>query len=330
MTTVSAPPAGHTEDDAAPRAVSRVALVGNPNVGKTTLFNRLAGVRHKTANFPGTTQEADLGPIAPGVTGIDLPGVYSLDLSTSESEIARAVLSGDLAPVGEHAAVPDAVLIVLDAMNLSRNLRVAGEVIRAGGPVVVALNMIDAARRRGLHLDAARLSDMLGCAVVPVSARTGEGLDELRSELSRAKASNRTPPADEAGLERWADEVFAAAASSGETAPDRLTDRLDRAFTHPVMGVLAFAAVMTGLFYVIFRLAAYPMDWIDAALCAPGPAARSEAIDARRRLVRDLLSGRGRRRGSARTVIFLPQICPVVLAYRRSWRARGISRGRRL
>jgi ferrous iron transport protein B len=122
-----------------------IALLGNPNTGKTTLFNRISGLRHKTSNFPGTTLEARVTRVRAGVEGgrdgdlIDLPGVYSLELDQLESRIVREVLDGQIAPKGEPIGVPQVVCVVVDATNLARNLMLVGEVIRRRLPTVVAV-----------------------------------------------------------------------------------------------------------------------------------------------------------------------------------------------
>lgn len=286
-----------------------IAVLGNPNVGKTTLFNRLSGARAKTANFPGTTQEALVGRLEGGPTKatlVDLPGVYSLDLNLSESSICRAVLAGQLAPEGESPRVPDALVVVVDATNLLRNLTLVAEAVRLRLPTVVVVNMIDAARRRGIHADTQRLSEVLGCPVLAVSARTGENTDQLGALIERARVPDRSPPEGRDATEAWAEETYAFVAAAREGAtPDTLTDRLDRAFTHPVLGVVTFVAVMTGLFYVIFSLAAYPMDWIDALFTHLGGLVEGTLPPG---AVRDLIS-EGVVAGIGGTAIFLPQIC---------------------
>lgn len=324
--------------DSAPKraALRRVALLGNPNTGKTTIFNRLSGLRHKTANFPGTTQEARVGfvslrdarprvaasgeccgratehesvaPTEEGVELVDLPGVYSLELEQIEARICRSVLAGDLAPRGQPASAPDVVCVVMDATNLSRGLVFVGETLRRRLPTVVALNMIDMARRRGLSISRETLERELGCRVVPCSARTGEGMGELKAALLDAGVATTTPPGDDAGVGLWADRITALAASaspeSGVTA-ESLTDRLDRAFTHPVLGVALFAAIMAGLFWALFSLAAYPMDWIESIFTGLGSFIRSVMPAG---IVRDLLAG-GIVSGISGVVVFLPQIC---------------------
>ncbi|HPO94353.1 MAG TPA: FeoB small GTPase domain-containing protein, partial [Phycisphaerales bacterium] len=144
---VSAPPADapQSEREAHPgRApVVRIALLGNPNTGKTTLFNRISGLRHKTSNFPGTTLEARVVRVKAGVEGgrdgdlIDLPGIYSIELDQLESRVCREVLAGTAAPQGEPLGVPEVVVVVVDATNLGRNLMLVGEVMRRRLPMVV-------------------------------------------------------------------------------------------------------------------------------------------------------------------------------------------------
>lgn len=305
------------EDPITPPSPARtIAFLGNPNVGKTTLFNRLSGSRHKTANFPGTTQEAVVGRLeGPGTpaTLIDLPGVYALDLNQSEASVCRAVLAGQLAPEGLMPRKPDALVVVLDATNLLRNLTLVAEAVRLRLPTVVVLNQIDAARRRGIHADTERLADILGCPVVAVSARTGEGVEALPAAFDRARVPDRSPTSDTAtrdDLEAWAERTYAAIAAANEgESPTTLSDRLDRALTHPVLGVATFIAVMTGLFWVIFSLAAYPMDWIDAIFAHLGGLVESSLPEG---AVRDLLAN-GVVAGIGGTVIFLPQICLLFL-----------------
>ncbi len=315
MTTVGTPEPSGTLAQAAPpaparsAAVLRVALLGNPNTGKTTLFNRLCGLRHKTANFPGTTLEARLGRVGrqSGVTHelIDLPGVYSLELEQRESGICLAVLEGRAAPRGERVAEPDAVCVVADATNLPRNLIFVGEVLRRRLPTVVAVNMIDLARRQGVHIDAAKLAEELGCPVVCVSARSGEGLPELAIGLSGARIPTHTPPGEPQAFRVWADGIYERCAAGDGRGAGRLADHADRAFTHPVLGLLIFAAVMTGLFWVLFALAAYPMEWIEWVFAYVGGAVEAVMPAG---LVSDLFAN-GVVGGVGATVVFLPQIC---------------------
>ncbi|MFM9995301.1 MAG: ferrous iron transporter B [Phycisphaerales bacterium] len=351
MPTVPAPTPGTGDSPATPGVSGRrVALLGNPNTGKTTLFNRLCGLRHKTSNFPGTTLEARVGRVRVGRLSeptddiaesrlgepaytelIDLPGVYSLELDQIEAEICRAVLAGRTAPRGERVAEPDAVCVVADATNLPRNLMFAGEALRRRLPTVVAVNMIDLSRTRGLHIEAATLAEDLGCAVVCVSARSGEGLDDLARALAAARIPTHTPPGgvgDERALKEWADAIYERCASGEPRGSGSMratiADHADRAFTHPILGLFIFAAVMAGLFWTLFTLAAYPMDGIDALFGGFGDApkwlpsvlhtaweggltglVRTTLPDG---LVQDFVAN-GVVGGIGATVVFLPQIC---------------------
>jgi len=301
----------------------RVALLGNPNTGKTTLFNRLTGLRHKTSNFPGTTLEARTGRVQ-GLGGsggewsaevMDLPGVYSLELEQLESRVAREALAGR--GPGGVGGEPDALCVVVDATNLGRNLRLAGEALRRRLPTVVAVNMWDVARARGLSLDARALGEALGCEVVLCCARSGEGLGEVLAALARARVSSRTPPGDEDGLMRWAEEAYLAGASGGtgvagggsvgaaSHAGETATDRIDRVVTHPVLGLGVFVGVMAALFWVIFSLARWPMDVISAGVEMVAEAARGVMPAG---LVSELLCD-GVLGGVGTVLVFLPQIC---------------------
>jgi Fe2+ transport system protein B len=195
---------------------------------------------------------------------IDLPGVYSLELDQLEAEVCRAVLEGRAAPHGERVAEPTGVCIVADATNLPRNLLLVGEALRRRLPTVVAVNMIDLARKRGIVVDAGALAKLLGCTVVCISAREGEGIEALEAALAVAKIPNHTPPGTQEALRTWADDIYAKA-SQGEhhVTEDTLTDRVDRVTTHPVFGMLLFVAIMAGVFWTLFSLARYPMDFID-------------------------------------------------------------------
>lgn len=286
-------------------ATRTVALVGNPNVGKSTLFNALAGLRQKTANFPGTTQEAHLAevktPQGPAMLA-DLPGCYGLHLTTNESRICKGVLEGDQAIKGFPTGKPDAVVLVLDATNMPRNLRLAGEVIALGLPTVVVVSMMDAAERRGIAIDADKLSEALGCPAVLVSSKTRRGIGDVLPALAGARvAAGPLSPSD---IDQWADAVYAKACTADARAHDAITDRLDLAFTHPILGVATFAALMTGLFWAIFSLATIPMDaiesffgWLGGWVSSTLPAGA----------IRDLLAD-GVIAGVGGTLVFLPQI----------------------
>ena len=326
-----------------PEGARRVALIGNPNTGKTTLFNRLCGLNHKTGNFPGTTLEARTGVLT-AATGsielIDLPGIYSLELEQTEAEICRQVLAGTLMPSGERTGDPDAVCVVLDATNLARNLLLAGEVLRRRLPTLVVVNMIDLSRKQGLFICPRTLEEQLGCTVELVSARSGERVEVVATSILAARVPNRTPPGTRDALEAWADRIFEQAvrrttpapastpgvvpatltisaadaskharhaAAAAPTAPPlwSRTDRIDRAVLHPIIGTIIFLVLMTGLFWSIFAVAKLPMDLIDHVF-----AWLSDTVIAIMPPgpLAELLS-KGVISGVGGTLIFLPQIC---------------------
>ena len=284
---------------------TRIAMVGNPNVGKTSLFNRLCGVRAKTANFPGSTVEARVGTcVADGaeLELVDLPGVYAIDLELPESRLCRDCLAGRL-----EGCMPDALLVVVDATNIARSLRLFRSIAATGRPLAVALTMTDLARTRGLSVDAQRLSTALGVPCVEANGRAGTGIDPLVAAIRSARAA--TPQFLAASLApNWLDETISASvggprALGAET--DHLADRLDAAFTHPVLGGAVFLAAMGAIFFAIYRLAEWPMTLIEDSLGALGAwlAATLPAGDLTSLLVDGMIGG------IAGTVVFLPQIC---------------------
>lgn len=320
----------------------RLALIGNPNTGKTTVFNRLCGMRAKTANFPGSTVEAKVGRCVVGkkdaaVTNIeliDLPGLYRLALNLPEAKLCRDVLDG----VETIGTAPDGVVVVVDATNLVRNLWLVAELKHRGLPIIIALNMVDLAQRKGLTIDVDKLSEHLGCLVVPISARKGVGIDKLNQcmgeliaacklehEQGQASAGYDTqqtqtdtdisdiPATDKAtvnydSIMDWAEQVVESSIG-GTTAigeeTDTFTERLDAAFTHPILGVLLFSVIMIGLFWTIFSLATIPMNLIELAFDYVGGWA-GQVIPAG--AIHDLVVN-GVISGIAGTVVFVPQIC---------------------
>ncbi|MDK2882504.1 MAG: hypothetical protein PWP58_840 [Bacillota bacterium] len=164
------------------RDLKKIALVGNPNVGKSVLFNRLTGIYVTVSNYPGTTVEVSRGKARLGsqeIEVIDTPGMYSLLPITEEERVARRLL------IDER---PNAVLHVVDARNLERMLPLTFQLVEAGLPVILVLNIMDEARRRGIHIDCEKLSQALGIPVVPVAAALNEGIDLLRKKVMEVVA----------------------------------------------------------------------------------------------------------------------------------------------
>ena len=294
----------------------RAALLGQPNTGKTTLFNRLCGSRARTANIPGTTVESRVGLCAAthgALEIMDLPGIYGLSLEVPESKLCRDCLDGRIGDVA-----PDVAVIIADATNFSRSLRFASHALRRKMPCVIAVTLSDDARRKGFSVNAAALSECLGCAVVITSGRTGEGVSELADAALRAALHGISLEAfeerlhhlpastvSESDLAKWANDVLAEVASGRMSSASRVTDRVDRALTHPVAGLAAFIVVMSILFASIFWLAQFPMKGLDFIFGITGDWLR-HAMPAGplRDLFVDGIIG-----GVAGTVVFLPQIC---------------------
>ena len=292
MTTDRAPAEGTArengtaqEHSAGAARVIRVALTGNPNTGKTSLFNRLTGLRSRTANYPGVTVEIRRGVWTDGERRFDLtdlPGLYSLDALSPEETVARRFLETDSAA--------DVVVLVADSTNVQRSLYLASEVRELQVPLVVALNLSDAARAEGIRIDVDRLSRELGCPVVSVSARTGEGLSELSAAVVSAAGETPVLPAPSidlpvvasepascaSGCSRcafaarydWAEQT-ARASVDAPAAEDQIS-AADRLLTHPVIGPVVFLALMAGMFFLIFSLADVPMTLVDTAFASVG------------------------------------------------------------
>ncbi|MEQ7874098.1 ferrous iron transporter B [Sphingomonas sp. ASV193] len=256
-------------------AAPLVAVVGNPNAGKSALFNALTGARQKVGNYPGVTVERHSGRLvlADGrpVDLVDLPGAYGLDPSSPDEAVTRDVLLGKQA--GER--LPDALVIVVDASNLDNHLRFALQLIDLGLPTVVALNMVDLAKRDGLELDAAKLSAELGVPVIETVAVRKRGLDALRGALESLLAEPRRlragegPTRDPLLLQRRAREI-AVGAIVRETPVRRLTHRLDGWLLHPIFGPLILAGILFLMFQAVFAWSKLPADALDAMMTALG------------------------------------------------------------
>jgi ferrous iron transport protein B len=200
------------------------ALVGNPNTGKTTLFNALSGLRQRVGNYPGVTVETKKGQMTCGgqlFDVIDLPGTYSLAPRSPDEMVAVDVVLGSQ----KEEVRPDVVVSIVDASNLDRNLYLTTQALELGLPVVVALNMVDVAENQGIHIDAGRLSRQLGVPVVPIQANKGKGLDELRTAIARAALEHISPkgPSFPEAFER---EVGALRETVGADTPNFLVRRL--------------------------------------------------------------------------------------------------------
>ena len=291
---------------------ARVALVGNPNSGKTALFNALTGAHQKVANYAGVTVERKEGLIrlADGRTMsvLDLPGTYSLRARSPDEEVTRDAVLGKLA--GEET--PDVIVAVADATNLRLVLRLVLELKAVGRPMVLALNMYDIAQRQGLRIDLERLSTELGVAVVPTTATRKRGIDDLIATIETA-AGALSATADSAwiapdaealrGKAREAERIMKACVRPPER-PDTLTGRIDSVLLHPVGGLLILMALLFVMFQAVFTWATPLMDGIEASLGAVGGWVAAVMPDGiwQSLIVDGLISGVGS------VLVFLPQI----------------------
>ncbi len=297
-----------------------LAMAGNPNAGKTSLFNALTGLKQKVANYPGVTVESKIGywvlmSSLPPARLIDLPGLYSLNATSADEEIARNVLVGD----ASEALKPDAIIVVVDATNLTRNLYLAIQLIETGRPVVVALTMFDSAERSKIKIDLHKLSSSLGVPVVPFVAKERRGLHELAQAVLAITAEqnpvrlraveNETvwdPRSQKttlikryARIERIVSEVVDVT-NHGQT----ISERIDRIATHRVLGPLILLLVMTIVFQTIFSWANLPMNLIDNSFVALSAAARTHLPSG---ILTDLITD-GAIAGVSSVLVFVPQI----------------------
>jgi ferrous iron transport protein B len=289
-----------------------VAIIGPPNSGKSTLFNRLTGLRQKVANFPGVTVEQRVGRAKTtsdrDITLIDLPGVYSLNPRSEDEQVTHDVLKGEM----KDAPKPDAVLLILDSTNLGRHLVLAAPILSLKLPTLVILNMADDLASRGGQVDTAELASQLGAPVALISATKGAGVEKVFQFIEGTAGGTTSLSAPKVELpvlqdvprcRQWAREVGIGAAYQAP-APPLWTRRLDAVFLHPVAGPLIFLAVVAGVFQTIFSGAKPLMDglqgWIEQGSQWLGnvlPAGIFRSL---------LVEGVGHGVGSV--IVFLPQI----------------------
>ncbi len=290
-------------------ALPLIALVGNPNAGKSALFNALTGARQKTGNYPGVTVERHSGRFALDdgrlVELVDLPGTYSLTPTSPDEVVTRDVVLGR--QTGERR--PDALIIVVDAGNLDNHLCFALELIALGLPCIVALNMVDLAERDGLTLDAARLAADLGVPVIPTVAVRKRGLEDLRGAVTQAVQADRpeqgdaAPAADPARLRDDARRI-AAQAILAERPARRMTRRIDGVVLHPIFGPIILFATLFAMFQLVYAAAEAPVDLIEGWLGQLSDFVRAALPDTllRSALIDGVIAGVGA------VIVFLPQI----------------------
>jgi len=284
------------------------ALVGNPNSGKSALFNALTGARQKIANYPGVTVERKAGrltlPSGESLELLDLPGSYSLDSASPDEEVTRQVIQGSF----EGEKLPDVIVLVLDAANLEQHLVFAQEVLELGRPTVVALNMVDLAERDGLTLDPAALSAALGVPVIPTVAVRRKGIAELGQAIAEAERHAVEAPQSHWHLtqteRRLAAKHIARGTILSRTTRHTVENGFDRVLLNPWVGPLILFALLFVVFQAVFAWAtpfADALEGLVAILSEWAVALLPEGV------LRDFVT-EGVLAGVGSVVVFLPQI----------------------
>ena len=252
-----------------------IALLGNPNTGKSVLFSQLTGMHAKASNYSGTTVELRKGRMhieGRDFSLYDLPGLYNLMADTDEEQVTHAVVTGQ----SDRVPQPDALLVVVDATKIEKNLFIVRQVQDLKIPCIVALNMMDLAQTLGISIDLELLQQELGCPVIDISGRTGHGIDRLKEEISKLVPEERVQKSFSFELPcmdcptcpfqsgySWSRSVCNRCVKEPSSTPNKVQEVCDQIFTHPVFGLGFFSIVMLGLFYLIFQFAQIPMDYID-------------------------------------------------------------------
>lgn len=305
--------------DGPPQANSSltVALAGNPNAGKTTLFNFLTGLKQKVANYPGVTVESRSGVWKSATTAftiIDLPGLYSLETTSIDESIARDVIEGKV----DHIPRPDVVVAVVDSTNLERNLYLVTQLFEFGVPVVVALTMIDLFEKRKHEIDTGRMSKMLGAPVVAVNAAEGRGEADLADAVaSLAGTGARRPRPESHAMQSEAGEnarIFARynfiskvvqeTVRHGDGEAHRFSEKIDKVLTHRFFGLVVLIAILLVVFQTIFTWASVPMDLLEKGFGSLGDIVRAQMPAG---ILSDLVVD-GIIAGVGGVLMFLPQI----------------------
>ena len=293
-----------------------IALAGNPNAGKTTLFNSLTGLKQKVANYPGVTVERKEGPWelnGKAANLIDLPGLYSLEATSLDEQIARDIITGEQAGMPK----PDAIVAVVDATNLERNLYLVTQLFEFGIPVIVALTMIDVFEKQGHEIDIEMLSVLLKTPVVAVNTKSGRGRVELTERVGEILHTTPQLPYvyDENEAEggphgkifsryKFISNVVQESVWHSDHQSHRLSEKIDRVLTHRFFGLIILVAILLVVFQTIFSWARLPMDLLVSGFGALGDFVKTEMPPG---ILTDLLTD-GIIAGVGGVVVFLPQI----------------------
>jgi ferrous iron transport protein B len=261
------------------KSLEQIALVGSPNAGKTTLYNRLTGSRYKTVNYPGTTVEFAKGKLLHSLGGhlelIDTPGTYSMEPKGPDEVVTHDTLFPK-----NNSSSPDGLVVVVDSTQMSRHLILALQIKESGYPMVIALTMADLIKKENLSVDILTLEKEMGVRVIPINGLNGDGVKDLVKSLGALSASEKKPTlpvwsheqkiATQQRAQKLADKILTDLKSNQKTNVDASWERLssrtlafDRYLTHPVLGLIIFILVMFGLFSSIFWMAKPAMDLVD-------------------------------------------------------------------
>jgi ferrous iron transport protein B len=287
-----------------------IALAGNPNAGKTTLFNALSGLRQKVANYSGVTVERKEGIWnlnEKTARLIDLPGLYSLEATSIDEQIARDVLTGNVSDLPK----PDVIIAVVDATNLERNLYLVTQILEYKIPLVIALTMIDLAEKQNVKIDVKKLSELLNTPVIEVRASNKTGLNKLAEAVTNVKLQDSpfdfNDKADNTKIfarYNFISEVFQQTVSHPNENDLKTSEKIDRILTHKVFGGVILAAILVLVFQTIFSWASLPMDLLEYGFGASGDFVRANMSEG---LLTDLIVD-GIIAGVGGVVVFLPQI----------------------
>ena len=305
-----------------------VALLGNPNTGKSTLFSAIAGIPTRIGNYPGVTVEEKVGTFlyrGHTIELIDLPGTYSLNAKSPDEQVAVDVLHGNIDGIKQ----PDCIVVVVDATNLSRNLYLVSQALAVGQPVLVALTLCDDAESKGIHIDRKKLSEFLGCPVLRLVAPRRDGIDQLadaliessdwsgqvvpealNAYLSQGAESDRpVAAADAIARYSWIDDITKDVLSFSTNHSRSLGERIDAVLTHRILGTVVFGMTMLTIFSSIFWLATPLMDLVSSGVELLAGWAESVIPDGilQSLVVNGIIAGVGG------VVIFLPQIAILFL-----------------
>ncbi len=306
-----------------------IALAGNPNAGKTTLFNALTGMRQKVANYPGVTVERKEGfwRLDGGKKNlhlIDIPGLYSLDATSLDEQIARDVLTGKVAGLQK----PDVVIAVVDATNLERNLYLVTQLLEYKIPVVIALTMIDAAEKQSIEIDTKKLAALLQVPVVSINAKQKFGIEKLAEVILKAVETEQIQHpvwlsetdfddeihlslTDDARVNRpifarynFISDVYQETVKPKDTQERSISEKIDRVLTHKFFGLVILIGILLLVFQTIFSWASLPMDLLDQGFGALGNFLRAQMSEG---ILSDLIVD-GVIAGVGGVLVFLPQI----------------------